>query len=236
MTRKKGHCRDQEHQRRVEKAGDQAPNLTTLLKDLAKLEGERKALEKADSQITKDSEEALLFVNDKNGIIETALSLKTFTDPADPDAVRELMKIFIKKVAIFPREPGAKKQRGDNRLRPAGTPSRTHRTFPTPNRLLREEKNPRRSQKLCFDASTGVLQVSNLPVKPPSRVRTRAVTAFGTSEGSKSVPQLSDSCSYGLHAIRRGTKDWTSTRQANAGQASPPRPPLETISKLTSVV
>ena len=140
----------------LKQAGDQAPNLTTLLKDLAKLERERETLEKADSQITKDSEEALLFVNDKNGIIETALSLKTFTDPADPDAVRELMKIFIKKVAIFPREPGAKKQRGliDYYLpaRQAGPPD----VPDTETVYFEKRKTPADPKSCVFDDSTGV--------------------------------------------------------------------------------
>ena len=141
----------------LKQAGDQAPNLTTLLKDLAKLEREREALEKADSQITQDSEEALLFVNDKNGIIETALSLKTFTDPADPDAVRELMKIFIKKVAIFPREPGAKKQRGiidyDLPARQAGPPD----VPDTETVYFEKRKTPADPKSCVFDASTGVI-------------------------------------------------------------------------------
>ena len=41
------------------------------------------------------------FVNHREGIIETALNRKTYTDPDDPEAIRQLMKIFIDRVEVF---------------------------------------------------------------------------------------------------------------------------------------
>ena len=92
-------------------AGNKATNLLTLINNLAKLEKERADLEKEGNQIDEATEEALLFVNDQEGIIETALDYMTWTDPKDPEAVREFLKIFIKKVEVFELEEGATDQR-----------------------------------------------------------------------------------------------------------------------------
>ena len=40
-------------------------------------------------------------MNDREGIIETALNRKTFTDPDYPEAIRQLMQIFIDRVEVF---------------------------------------------------------------------------------------------------------------------------------------
>ena len=92
-------------------AGNKATDLRTLINNLAKLEKERADLEKESNQIIEATEEALLFVNDQEGIIETALDYMTWTDPKDPEAVREFLKIFIKKVEVFELEEGATDQR-----------------------------------------------------------------------------------------------------------------------------
>ena len=92
-------------------AGNKASNLRTLINNLAKLEKERADLEKEGNQIDEATEEALLFVNDQEGIIETALDYMTWTDHKDPEAVREFLKIFIKKVEVFELEEGATDQR-----------------------------------------------------------------------------------------------------------------------------
>ena len=94
-------------------AGTQANNLPTLLNDLAALEKERAGLEREGNQINDATEEALLFVNDQAGIIETALAYKTWIDPEDPEAVRELFQVFIQKVEVFEVEEGATDQRVD---------------------------------------------------------------------------------------------------------------------------
>ena len=110
----------------VEDYGTQATELKSLTKNLAKLEQESADLEKEGNQIDAATEEALLFVNDQAGIIETALDYKTWTDPEDPKAVREFLKIFIKKVEVFELEEGATDQRAvihyDLRAFKAGAP------------------------------------------------------------------------------------------------------------------
>ena len=68
---------------------------------LEELEREKEEIEGESRRITEVSKEALLFVNDRDGIIETALSLKTYTNPADLEAVRELIHIFIERVELF---------------------------------------------------------------------------------------------------------------------------------------
>ena len=94
-------------------AGTQANNLRTLMSDLHDLETERAALEKEGNQVSEATEEALLFVNDQAGIIETAMDYKTWLDPEDPEAVKEFFKIFIEKVEVFELEEGATDQRVD---------------------------------------------------------------------------------------------------------------------------
>ena len=95
----------------VELYGTQAKNLESLTNNLAKLEKESADLEKEGNQIDAATEEALLFVNDRDGIIETALDHKTWIDSADPEAIREFLKIFIEKVEVFELEEGATDQR-----------------------------------------------------------------------------------------------------------------------------
>ena len=93
-------------------AGNKARNLRSLIEDLEGLEAEMRELEKQSEQIAEVSEESRLFVNDKAGIIETILDYKTFTDPADPEAVREFFNLFVDRVEIFAREKGTNIQRG----------------------------------------------------------------------------------------------------------------------------
>ena len=95
----------------VELYGTQATELKSLTNNLAKLEKESADLEKEGNQIDAATEEALLFVNDRDGIIETALDHKTWIDSADPEAIREFLKIFIEKVEVFELEDGATDQR-----------------------------------------------------------------------------------------------------------------------------
>ena len=87
-------------------AGTKAPNLHSLIDRLKMFEDEKADLQKQIAQIAEVSEEALLFVNQKEGIIETALSQKTLTNPEDPEAIRELLNIFIERVELFQDKHG----------------------------------------------------------------------------------------------------------------------------------
>ena len=82
-------------------AGAKASNLHSLINKLDKLENEKTELQQQTDRIAEVSEEALLFVNDREGIIQTALNRKTYTSPDDPEAIRQLMKIFIDRVEVF---------------------------------------------------------------------------------------------------------------------------------------
>ena len=84
----------QEH---AEEVGTPKSTLMTIIG----LEREDEELERQEKASKEASEEAFLFVNDRDGIIETALNLKTFTDPEDLEAVRDLMHIFIETVDVF---------------------------------------------------------------------------------------------------------------------------------------
>ena len=97
----------------LRKAGTKAKNLETLMSDLHGLETERAALEKEGDQVSEATEEALLFVTDPAGIIQTVMDYKTWLDPEDPEAVKEFFKIFIEKVEVFELEEGATDQRVD---------------------------------------------------------------------------------------------------------------------------
>ena len=69
--------------------------------DLENLLEEKENLELKAKAIADATEEALLFVTNREGIIETAISKKLFTDPADPEATKELLELFIERVEIF---------------------------------------------------------------------------------------------------------------------------------------
>ena len=131
-------------------AGDRAKNLHSLIDDLEKLEKEKEELEKKDEQTAEASDEALLFVNDKAGIIETALNYKTFTDPADPEAIRELMEIFIERVEVFQDKHGIIYYNFQVRsAEPEGTSAQETIYF-------EKKKNPLAPKSCGFDGSTGL--------------------------------------------------------------------------------
>ena len=86
--------------------GTKAENYKSLIASLGALEMEWDELEQAAERIAEVSEKARLFVTDKDGIIETAMDLKTYAEPADPEAIRELFHIFIDKVEVFNEDYG----------------------------------------------------------------------------------------------------------------------------------
>ena len=74
--------------------------------DLEKLLEEKEDLEIKAKAIADATEEAHLFVTNREGIIETAINKKLFTDPADPEATRDLLQLFIERVEIFADKSG----------------------------------------------------------------------------------------------------------------------------------
>ena len=91
-------------------AGTQANNLQTLLNDLAELEKERATLESEGNQIGDATEEAS-FRERPSWHHRNSDGLQDLDRPEDPDAVRELFKVFIQKVEVFELEEGATDQR-----------------------------------------------------------------------------------------------------------------------------
>ncbi len=116
--------------------------------DLETLLEEKANLEKQARTIKEEIEEAHLFVTNRKGIIETAMSKKLFTDPADPEATRELLNLFIERVEIFADKSG--KIYYDLPVRKAGTED-----TPGEETILLERKKSRVTPKSCvFDRST----------------------------------------------------------------------------------
>ena len=144
-------------------AGAKAANLHSLIDHLVKLEKEKADLTKQIDRTDEVSEEALLFVNDREGIIETALNLKTLTDPEDPEAIRELLHIFIERVDLFADGHGVIYYSLPVRSSgPEGTPDRESIYF-------EKKKGPKVPQSCGFDGSTGVNRCPKHHHPPGSR-------------------------------------------------------------------
>ncbi len=135
------------------RAGPEAKNFRTLVRDQNKLETEVQELEAKAAQIAADTEEARLFINDKEGIIATALDQKTFTNPDNLDEVRDFMHIFIKRVYVFPREGKTQQATIHYDLPVRLGPSDSD---PTTETVILGKKGGRMSNKSCgFKVSTG---------------------------------------------------------------------------------
>ena len=78
----------------------------SLTEDLERLLTEEEELDRELALIADSSEEAWLFVNNRDRIIETAMDLNTYTDPEDLEAVRELISLFVERVEVMDREHG----------------------------------------------------------------------------------------------------------------------------------
>ena len=73
----------------------------SINKGLLDLEKEDEELEEAISQIDDDTEELRLYVSDKEKLTAALLDLKTYTEPKDPEAAKELVKGCIERVEVF---------------------------------------------------------------------------------------------------------------------------------------
>lgn len=82
-------------------AQKEGKNLTSLIHHVDGLEREKEKAEKELAGIAEVTKETLLYVNDREGIIETVMSRKMFLDPEDPKAMRKVLNTFIRKVDIF---------------------------------------------------------------------------------------------------------------------------------------
>ena len=135
-------------------AGIKSDNFRSLARDLSDLERELRELEEKTYQVTEEAEEARLFINNREGVIATALDRKTFANPDNLDEVREFMRIFIESVEVFPRE--GKTQRAtihyDLPVRAAQSDD-----DPTTETIYLEKKGAHVATKSCgFEGFTGI--------------------------------------------------------------------------------
>ena len=127
-------------------------NLNSLIDEVDELEREKAELEKMLEGIAEATEEALLYVNDREGIIETVMSRKMFTDPEDPEAVRDLIDIFIERVELFQDGHGVIYYHLPVRSeRPEGIPAKETIHFEK-----RNAKGPVAIQSCVLEHSTGL--------------------------------------------------------------------------------
>ncbi len=76
----------------IQTQGARYQRLATLLKDLAELEEKERKLQEAIQEINDATEQARLFINDPDGIVEAILDLRTYTETRDEEAAKELCK------------------------------------------------------------------------------------------------------------------------------------------------
>jgi DNA invertase Pin-like site-specific DNA recombinase len=85
----------------VKMQGTKISETPSLMDSLAGLEKEKRELVDEINQITDDTNEARLYVTNPEGIIATALDLKTYTESKDPEAVKQILNMFIDRVEVY---------------------------------------------------------------------------------------------------------------------------------------
>ena len=81
--------------------GTRAKCLATLMQDLEGLEEKERTLQEGIQEINEATEEARLFINDPEGILEAVLDLRTYTETRDLEASKELINLFIVAVYVY---------------------------------------------------------------------------------------------------------------------------------------
>ena len=85
----------------IQTQGARYQGLATLLKDLAELEEKERKLQEAIQEINDATEQARLFINDPDRIIEAILDLRTYTETRDEEAAKELISLFVTAVYVY---------------------------------------------------------------------------------------------------------------------------------------
>ena len=85
----------------IQTQGTQHRGLATLLQDLAELEEKERTLQESIQEINDATEQARLFINDPDGILEAVLDLRTYTETRDEQAAKELISLFIIAVYVY---------------------------------------------------------------------------------------------------------------------------------------
>ena len=73
----------------------------SINKGLLDLEQQQEELKQAISQINDDTEELRLYVSDKEKLTATLLDLKTYTEPTDRQAAKELIEGCVERVEVY---------------------------------------------------------------------------------------------------------------------------------------
>ena len=88
----------------IQDQGKKHEGLATLMKDLGKLEEKEWTLEEAIREINDATEQARLFINDPEGILEAVLDLRTYTETRDEAAANELISLFVTAVYVYKKK------------------------------------------------------------------------------------------------------------------------------------
>ena len=140
----------------------------SLTDDLEKLLEEQEELDQEDKRISEATEDARIFVSNRAGIIETAMNLKTYTDPEDLEAQRELMHLFIERVEVFHDGRGVIEY--DLPVHCEGSADGQTREAI----YFKRTKDPVASQSCGFDGSMGMDPMC-IPAEPEVRGRPRGL-------------------------------------------------------------
>ena len=85
----------------VRKFGTKYQHIDSLMETIDRLGREREAVAAKIQSSVEYTKEAELFITDPQGTVETLLDYKTYTESEEPQAVRELAKLFIKRIEVF---------------------------------------------------------------------------------------------------------------------------------------
>ena len=85
----------------IQTQGTRYQGLATLLQDLAELEEKERTLQESIQEINDATEQARLFINDPDGIIEAVLDLRTYTETRDEQVAKELISLFVTAVYVY---------------------------------------------------------------------------------------------------------------------------------------
>ena len=81
--------------------GQRYQHIDSLMESIDRLGRERQAVAAEIQKLAKDTREARLFLTDPQGIIDTLMDYKTYTESEDPEAVRDFALTFIQRIEVF---------------------------------------------------------------------------------------------------------------------------------------
>ena len=85
----------------VLKYGTRYPNLDSLMESINKLETSKATLTRDIERIVEDTEEARLFLSDRESFVAMLMDVRTYMESAEVQEVKELLKSFISRIEVF---------------------------------------------------------------------------------------------------------------------------------------